>query len=151
VFSRLIEEGVFRVVHNIFPIPPGDTMSKGVPGPRGRVFFGNARQMQQDSLGFLLKVAREYGDVARIRLLSNDVYLVSHPDGIRHILQKQHISYDRNVLSYAPLRLFLGNGLLLSDGSYWLRQRRLMHLTLCIAGKKMRCAGIVSRPTAWSY
>jgi cytochrome P450 len=54
------------------------------------------------------------------------VYLVSHPGGIRHILQKQHTSYDRNVLSYAPLRLFLGNGLPLSDGSYWLRQRRLM-------------------------
>jgi hypothetical protein len=30
-------------------------------------------------------VARDYGDVARFRLLSKDVYLVSHPDGIRHI------------------------------------------------------------------
>jgi len=99
---------------------------KVVPGPRGQVLLGNVREMQQDSLGFLLKVAREYGDVARIRLLSKDVYLVSHPDGIKHILQKQHTNYDRNVFSYAPLRLFLGNGLPLSDGSYWLRQRRLM-------------------------
>lgn len=120
------EEGVFILVHNILPTPPGDTRLKVARGPRGQVFLGNVRDMQQDSLGFLLKVARDYGDVARIRLLSKDVYLVSHPDGIRHILQKKHTNYDRNVFSYAPLRLFLGNGLPLSDGSYWLRQRRLM-------------------------
>jgi cytochrome P450 len=114
------------LVRHIFHMPSGDTRLKVVPGPRGQIFLGTAREMQQDSLGFLWKVAREYGDVARIRLLSQDVYLVSHPDGIRHILQKQHTSYDRNVLSYAPLRLFLGNGLPLSDSSYWLHQRRLM-------------------------
>ena len=114
------------MAHNILPPSLGDSSLKVARGPRGQAILGNARAMQQDSLGFLLNVAREYGDVARLRMLAQEVYLVSHPDGIRHILQKKHTNYDRNVSSYNPLRLFLGNGLPLSDGSYWLRQRRLM-------------------------
>src|SRR5260370_11062664 len=61
-----------------------------------------------------------------MRLLSKTTYVVSHPDGIRQILQKSHRNYDRQVFTYKPLHPFLGNGLLLSDGALWRHQRRLM-------------------------
>ena len=114
------------MAHNTAPSISMNSSLKIAQGPQGQVFLGNVRAMQQNPWSFLLQVAHEYGDVARLRMLSQDVYLVSHPAGIRHILQKKHTNYDRQVFSYTPLRLFLGNGLTTSDGSYWLRQRRLM-------------------------
>jgi cytochrome P450 len=96
------------------------------PGPRGHVLFGHARELQHDALNFYLRLARDFGDVARIRLLSNTAYVVSHPNGIRQVLQKNHLNYDRNVITYKPLRPFLGNGLSLSEGTLWRQQRRLM-------------------------
>jgi cytochrome P450 len=95
-------------------------------GPRGHFLLGHVRELQHDPLPFTLKLAHEYGDVARIRLLSTSAYYVSHPDGIKQILQKGHLNYDRNVFFYESLRPFLANGLLLSDGELWRHQRRLM-------------------------
>ncbi|HEX7736155.1 MAG TPA: cytochrome P450 [Ktedonobacteraceae bacterium] len=95
-------------------------------GPRGHLLLGHVRELQHDALNFYISLARDYGDVARVRLLSRTTYVVSHPDGIRQILQKQHLNYDRKVFLFQPLRPFLGNGLSLSDGALWRQQRRLM-------------------------
>jgi len=99
--------------------------------------------MQHNAPSFCLRLAREYGDVARVRLLSVSSYFVSHPDGIRHILQKNHLNYDRNVFLYKPLRPFLGQGLPLSDGELWQHQRRLMQP----AFHKERIAGMATQIT----
>lgn len=113
------------------------------PGPRGHVLLGHARELQHDALNFYLRLAHEYGDVARMRLLSNTTYVVSHPDGIRQILQKNHLNYDRDVFMYKPLRPFLGNGLSLSDGVLWRHQRRLMQP----AFHRQRIAGLATQMT----
>jgi len=95
-------------------------------GPRGHLLLGHVRQLQHDALNFHLRLARDYGDVARIRLLSWVGYVISDPDGIRQILQRNHLNYDRNMQSFRPLGAFLGNGLVISDGALWRQQRRLM-------------------------
>ena len=50
-----------------------------------------------------LKVARDYGDVARIRLLSEDVYVISHAEGIKDILQMIAQHYRLRVQSKQPV------------------------------------------------
>jgi cytochrome P450 len=90
------------------------------------VLLGHVRDIQLRALDFFLELARDYGDVARIRMLNRTGYVVSHPDGIRQVLQRNHTNYDRNIRAQRPLRHFLGNGLPLSDGALWRRQRRLM-------------------------
>lgn len=102
------------------------TTGRQPPGPPGRLLVGHARDLQARALDFFVELARDYGDVARIRLLDRTGYVVSHPDGIRHVLQRQHTNYDRGIRAQRPLRRFLGNGLPLSDGDVWRRQRRLM-------------------------
>jgi cytochrome P450 len=76
-------------------------------------------------LGFLTRIAREYGDCVSFRLGWKRAFLVSHPDLIESIL----VTDSRNYIKHYVLRLLrptLGNGLLLSENDFWLRQRRLM-------------------------
>ncbi len=43
-------------------------VAKIPPGPRGQFLIGNTLQYMGDSLGFLTRNAREYGDIVKLRL-----------------------------------------------------------------------------------
>ena len=96
-----------------------------VPGPAGQPLLGSMFDFQKDRLGFVMGLAREYGDVARYSLAHLTFYQVNHPAGLQHILQDNNHNYVRGAL-YDTFRDMVGNGLALSDGDFWLRQRRLM-------------------------
>lgn len=96
------------------------------PGPRGNLFLGNMYDLQRRPLQFLQRLARDYGDVTRVRYGIWPLYFVNHPDFIRHVLQEHHQNYNKDVIDYRLLRRFTGNGLLVNDGASWLHQRRLM-------------------------
>lgn len=70
-------------------------------------------------------IREQFGNVARYRLGPADTFLIQSAEGAKRILQENAGNYDKAHLSYATLRRLLGNGLLTSDGSFWLRQRRL--------------------------
>lgn len=116
---------------------------KKPPGPHGHPLPGHTHELQHDALNFYLRLAREYGDVARIRLLTHPMYVVSHPAGIRQVFLHSQ-EHDRQVFIYKPLRPFLGNGISLSDGPLWQNQRRLMQP----AFHRQRIAGLATRMTA---
>ena len=46
------------------------------------------------------------------------------PEDAKHVLQENHRNYGRSP-AFEVLKIFLGNGLLTSDGDFWRRQRRL--------------------------
>jgi cytochrome P450 len=95
------------------------------PGPPGHWLTGNVSQLRADRLGFFTRVAREYGDVASFRLGANRLYMVSHPDDIERVLVTENRKFQKHYVLQL-LRVMLGNGILLSEGKFWLRQRRLM-------------------------
>src|SRR5206468_4227904 len=66
-----------------------------------------------------------YGDVVRVRLGPRSLYLVSHPDLIEEVLRHNSGNFRKHY-ALRMNRLLLGNGLLSSDGDFWLRQRRLV-------------------------
>lgn len=78
-----------------------------------------------DPLARWTKIRAEHGDVARYRIGFSDIHLVSHPDGVKRVLQDHAANYTKRHSSYAMLRRVVGNGLITSEGSFWLRQRRL--------------------------
>lgn len=97
-----------------------------IPGPRGHLILGSIPEIQQDRVKFLLDLQRDYGDVVKIRLGPFEALVLFHPDGIQHILQDNQSNYSKETRTYASLSNLVGNGLISSNGDFWLRQRRLM-------------------------
>jgi len=81
--------------------------------------------LRRDPLGVFSRMRAQYGDTVPFRLAGRQAVLVSDPDLIRHVLQDNYRAYHKSPL-YERLRPLLGNGLLLSEDRFWLRQRRLM-------------------------
>lgn len=86
--------------------------------------MGNLAAFREDPIRMLTDVQREYGDVARQRLGPYLVHSVTHPEGVRHVLQGNYKSYSRGRF-YENFKLFFGEGLLTTDGEYWRRHRRM--------------------------
>ena len=97
----------------------------GTPGPRGNPVLGSMRDFQRDKLGFIRGLTR-YGDVARYRTAHLTWYQVNHPEGVRRVLQENNRNYGKGALTLGFFKPVVGEGLLTSEGSLWLRQRRLI-------------------------
>ncbi|HEY6843802.1 MAG TPA: cytochrome P450 [Thermoanaerobaculia bacterium] len=108
-------------------VPPVRSAFKGPfpPGPRSWVPGASLRAMQRDSLGFLTRVAREFGDVAHFTFGPQHLYLVNHPDLIRDVLVTKQRAFMKGR-ALQRTKLLLGEGLLTSEGEFHMRQRRLM-------------------------
>ncbi len=98
--------------------------SRYPPGPKGHWLKGNLRDFMDRRLDFLTECARDYGPIASFRLGPRRVLLVNDPDLIERVLVADNKQYIKHfgARMYRPL---LGNGLLLSEGEFWLRQRRM--------------------------
>ena len=101
------------------------TADTHIPGPRGSFLLGSVPEFRRDQLGFVQRMQREFGAVARYRLGSMQFIQVNHPDGVQRILQENNQNYVKGEYWY-PIRMVGGDGLFASEGAHWLRQRRLM-------------------------
>jgi cytochrome P450 len=100
--------------------------AKRAPGPSVLSLLKSLPTLRGNLPGFLTGLTRHYGDVVRISFLNQEGYLLNHPDAVKHILQSHHLQYSKDVYALKFLKALLGEGLLTSDGTSWLAQRRLM-------------------------
>ena len=100
-------------------------VAKSPPGPKGKWLGGNLLEFRRDKLGFLLRIAREYGPMAQFQIAGRKVVLVSEPELIEQVLLTQNRKFAKGF-GFKVLRGVLGDGLVTSEGELWLRQRRLM-------------------------
>ena len=96
------------------------------PGPKGLPILGSLQAFNRERLGFLLEMAREYGDVVHYRLLNYAVYQLNHPDYVQAVLVEQAGAVEKNDLDKAIFNQSLGHGILSSEGEFHRAQRRLM-------------------------
>ena len=96
-----------------------------IPGPRARPIVGNIPDIAPDMLGFWTRMAREHGDFAAFRVGSWPSVLVSDPTAIETVLVKRHRAFIKHRLFFRHVTALFGDGLLTSEGDFWLRQRRL--------------------------
>lgn len=94
------------------------------PGPKGTLIGGSLADFNAQRLDFFLNIARQYGDLASFRFGPRRLFLASHPDLVEQVLvtDAKHYIKHFGARMYKPI---LGNGLVTSEGDFWLRQRRL--------------------------
>jgi cytochrome P450 len=96
------------------------------PGPKGKLITGVMREFNNDTLGFIERCQRDYGDVVRSRFLYLYAYFIYNPADIETLLSTNAKSYRKARSLRSPFFYRLvGNGLVTSEGDFWRRQRRL--------------------------
>lgn len=95
------------------------------PTPPGHWLSGNLGEFRVGRLDYITDCVRKHGDIVHLRFFHRRVVLVSHPDAIEEIL----VTHSKQFIKHFALRLnplVLGQGLLTSEGDFWLKQRRLV-------------------------
>jgi cytochrome P450 len=82
------------------------------------------REFGTDYAGDALHHQRRHGDVFYRRLGTPSLYLC-HPELVRCVLRTKALNYVKGP-DYGLLRPLLGQGILVSEGELWFRQRRLL-------------------------
>ncbi|MFN0167030.1 MAG: cytochrome P450 [Bryobacteraceae bacterium] len=100
-------------IHPLLHLLPGRLRYRVALGPR----------FLRDPLGFFTESVREHGDI--VAFSPGRIFLINHPDYIKHVLQDNHPNYRKGLEMTKMLQPFFGQGLLTSEGPLWLRQRRL--------------------------
>ena len=93
-----------------------------MPGPRQRYPAEFALAVIRRPLALFEELAQRYGDVAGIRIASQPVVLVSHPDLIRDVLVTHGRLFHKGR-GLERAKMLLGEGLLTSEDELHLRQR----------------------------
>ncbi len=96
-----------------------------LPGPKGNFFLGNALELNKDLLGFIAHCAEQYGEIVPLRLGLTPACLINKPEYIEQILQERKL-FVKNTPDWRTVRTLVGQGLVTSEGDFWLRQRRMI-------------------------
>jgi cytochrome P450 len=97
-----------------------------VPGPRENILqqIRGSFAFIKQPIDFLVNKYQQYGDAFMLQFAHRRVYVLLHPDQVKHVLQDNNKNYPKSE-KYDQLKHVLGNGLLTSAGDFWLRQRRI--------------------------
>lgn len=97
-----------------------------IPTLPGRLpFLGHAFRFALSPLAFI-ESARDSGDIVVFHLGKRPAYLVNTADLVREVLVTQYDSFAKGGPFYAAVASLAGNGIVLSNGAFHRRQRRLM-------------------------
>jgi cytochrome P450 len=95
------------------------------PGPKGWPLVGLTFEVRRDPLGTMRRAAREYGDIVCLPIALRDRILLNHPDYVEQLLVIEQGKFHKSELTKRVTEGLLGQGLLISEGEFWRRQRQL--------------------------
>ena len=104
------------------------TMSKPqLPKTKGYPLLGVIPQVAYQFFDFVIEAREKYGDIYTLDLGITQMILLNHPDQARHVLVENVKDYGKGSGALIEsVRDLLGNGLPMSEGALWARQRRMM-------------------------
>ena len=82
---------------------------------------------ETDALRVLVDEFELHGDAFRVHspALDRDLWVLSHPDHVRHVLVDQHANFRKGI-GIERVAILLGNGLMTSESDHWRRQRKMV-------------------------
>ena len=92
-----------------------------------RIPLGPAEKydISHDLLDWMTDQFNRFGSIFRASVYGTNVYVVSDPQYIDHVLRKNWQNYKKG-LAIKRIGLLLGNGLMVSEGEFWKTQRQLI-------------------------
>jgi cytochrome P450 len=102
------------------PKPPLPPLAEGLP------VLGSLPALLSKQAAVFTAMRARYGDIYRLRLGPLQVTMLNHPRHVQHILRDRSTKYGKGGDLWRSVRTLLGNGLAVSEGEFWLRQRRMM-------------------------
>jgi len=87
----------------------------------------NTLRFVRTPIPVIMEAFEKHGDTYSFHIGGIHKAIISaDPLFIQHFLQKNHRNYRKSETQTETLAYYVGNGLLTSDGDYWLQQRRLI-------------------------
>ncbi len=103
-----------------------ESTSKEMPKASGFPLIGSIPALARNPIPFLEQTTQDLGDIYRVNLGITDAVILCNPDHARHVLQTNAANYRKSGPMWDIVGKLLGNGLVVSDGDFWQRQRRMM-------------------------
>lgn len=94
------------------------------PNIKGYPIVGSLPDFARDPIAFITHLKDTHGDVVTFSLAGNKSALFSDPKDVDRVLMETGKHYGKFKPTYA-MRTILGNGLVISEGDFWKRQRKL--------------------------
>jgi cytochrome P450 len=132
------------------------------PKTAGLPLVGTLPTLIKQQFDFFLEARARYGDIYTLDLGLSELLVFNQPRHAQHILRDNARNYYKGGPMWDSIRSLLGNGLPVSEGDFWLRQRRMLQpqfhrkrlaaLTeLMVAAIESELAGWAASPTAQPF
>lgn len=108
------------------PEPSLSSPSRAPPRTRGLPLLGVLPRMFTAPLDLLREARERHGDIHTLDFGVTTMLALNHPRHAQQVLRDNARNYRKGGTLWAGVRDLLGNGLAVSEGDFWLRQRRLM-------------------------
>lgn len=99
-------------------------IDRQAPGPEGDHLMGALSKFKSNSLGLITDLQQKYGGIVRVKLGPYQVHQLTEPNAIKHVLQDNPDNYRRGRF-YQGFNLFMGRGMLTTDGAEWRKRKQL--------------------------
>lgn len=96
------------------------------PKASGRPLVGVLPEVLTQQINFLPAARAKYGDIYRLSFGPQTIVILNGPNHAQHVFRDNVRNYRKGGKFWDTLRQVIGNGLAVSEGDYWLRQRRMM-------------------------
>ncbi|MFZ9859240.1 MAG: cytochrome P450 [Roseiflexaceae bacterium] len=101
-------------------------MTKTIPQSDGLPFLKHTFDMSVRPIETMVRMQTAYPDIVEMHFPGNaSMYYVSNPELIEGVLVAKQKSFQKDAFLKEYASPVFGNGLLSSDGEFWLRQRRM--------------------------
>jgi cytochrome P450 len=94
-------------------------MSKMPPGP------AETYDPKEKLIEWLDRYTKQYGAIFKASIYGTDAYVVSDPALVEHVLRRNWRNYKKGQ-AIKRIAFLLGNGLMVSEGELWKRQRQIV-------------------------
>lgn len=102
-------------------------MTTAIPGPKSHSFgLDFLDRFKSDPLGTMTHLKGEFGDIVNVKFGPVNWVLCNHPDHIKEIYVTNWRNYGKTDRFKQVLSSVDGQGLVLTEGDFWLRQRRII-------------------------